>query len=71
MNIDPFGIRDPAQSAAGDSGDAEFNVVAIAKFLLAVAQELREGAVDVSEAEETEVVGANSTVPRGLKPADK
>jgi hypothetical protein len=46
--------------------------VAVAKFLFAIAQELSEGAVDVSEAEEAEVVGANSAVPpRGLKPADK
>ncbi len=60
MSIDPFGICDPAQSSAGDSGDAECDSVAVEEFLLAVAQELCEGAVDVSEAEEAEVVGANS-----------
>jgi hypothetical protein len=33
--------------------------VALAQFLFAVAQELHEGAVDIAEAEEAEVVGAN------------
>ena len=60
MSIYAFGIRDPAQSAAGDSGNAECDVVAVAKLLFAVAQELHESAVDVAEAKEAEVVGANS-----------
>ena len=64
MSIQPFGIRDPAQSAAGDSGDAKCDVVAVAKLLFAVVQELHEGAIDVPEAEEAEVVGVNSGSPR-------
>jgi hypothetical protein len=61
-------ISDPSQAAGCYSGDAEVDSVAVAKFGFAVTEQLREGAVDVAEAEEAEVVGANSIPPQGLKP---
>jgi hypothetical protein len=59
FHIEASRIGDPTQAAGGDSGDAESNSVALAKFVLAVAQQLLEGAIDVAEAEEAEVVDAN------------
>ncbi|MGC2371996.1 MAG: hypothetical protein WA474_23200, partial [Candidatus Sulfotelmatobacter sp.] len=49
------------------SGDAERDSVAIAEFLFAIEQELDERAVDVAEAEEAEVVGADGGSPRMMK----
>ena len=39
--------------------------MALAEFLFAVEQELSEGAVDVAEAEEAEVVGVNADLLAG------
>ena len=58
-------IGDPSEATAGDSGDAKRNSVALAEFLFAVEQELQERAVDVAEAEETEVVGVNASARGG------
>jgi hypothetical protein len=38
MSIDGLGISDPAQSARGNSGDAELDSVAGAEFFFAVAK---------------------------------
>ena len=59
FRIQAVGVGNPSQAEGCDSGDAERNSVALAQFLFAVAQELHEGAVDIAEAEEAEVVGAN------------
>jgi hypothetical protein len=42
--------------------------VAIAQFLGAVFEKADEGPVDVAEAEEAEVVGADGFLAQGLKP---
>jgi hypothetical protein len=52
-------VGDPSQASGGDAGDPERNFVALAQFVLAVAEELDERPVDVSESEEAQVVGMN------------
>ena len=43
--------------------------MALAEFVLTVEQELDERAVDIAEAEEAEIVGANAdSLAQGLKP---
>jgi hypothetical protein len=59
MSIEAIRVGDPAQAAGGDSGDAKRNSVAGAQFGFAIAQEFDEGAVDVAEAKEAEIVGLN------------
>jgi hypothetical protein len=67
FGIQAVGIGDPAQPSGGDSGDAVGDAVASAEFFGAVFEEADESAVDVAEAEEAEVVGADAT-SQGLKP---
>ena len=62
-------IGHPSCAAGCDARDAERNSVAFAEFLFAVLQQLRKRPVDVAEAEEAEVVGANADfLARGLNP---
>ena len=58
-------IGEPAQAAGGDAGDAEFDSVAVAEFGGAVFQETDQRSVDVSKAQEAEVVGADRASHRG------
>jgi hypothetical protein len=67
FQIDSIYIGDPAAASRGDSGDAVGDAVAIAEFLRAVCEQADERSVDVAEAEEAEVVGADG-IPQGLKP---
>jgi hypothetical protein len=67
--IQAIGVGNPSQAAGCDSGDVEGDSVAVAEFGLAVFEETGEGAVDIAEAEEAEVVGADTGfLARGLKP---
>ncbi len=65
LYIQAIRIGDPSQAAAGDSGDAERDSVAVAEFFFAIEQELDERAVDVAKAEEAKVVGMNWQSLRG------
>jgi hypothetical protein len=67
VRIESLRVGDPAQAARGDSGDAVGDAVAVAEFLRAVFQETDQCPVDVAEAEEAEVEGAD-WIPQGLKP---
>ena len=59
IGIDSVWVGDPSQAAGGDAGDAVGNAVAVAEFLGAIFEKADEGPVDVAEAEEAEVVGAD------------
>lgn len=50
-------IRNPPQPPCGHTGNAPLDPVAIAQFLLAVAEQLDQRLVDVAETEEADVVG--------------
>ena len=63
--IQAVGIGDPAEAPGCDSSDAEGDSVAFAEFVFTVLEQLGEGAVDVAEAEEAEVVGLNVFPRRG------
>jgi hypothetical protein len=65
--VEAVGIRDPAQAAGGDAGEAEGDAVAIAQFLGTIFEEADQGPVDVAEAEEAEVVGADWVPRAGAK----
>jgi hypothetical protein len=56
------GIGDPAQAAGGDAGDPEGDAVGIPEFGFAVCEQADQRAVDVSEAKEAEVVGADENL---------
>jgi hypothetical protein len=60
--VESLGIRDPAQAAGGYASDAVGDAVARAEFLCAVCEEADESPVDVAEAEEAEVVGADENL---------
>jgi hypothetical protein len=66
MSIEAIRVGDPSQAAGCDSGDAKGDSVAGAEFGCAVAQEFDEGAVNVAEAEEAEIVGMDAR-PSGAK----
>jgi hypothetical protein len=68
MGIQTIRVGDPAEAAGGDAGEAVGDSVAIAEFLGAVFEEADEGPVDVAEAEEAEIVGADGSLALGLKP---
>ena len=65
MRIETCVIGNPSTAPTGDAGDAEGNSVALAEFRFAVEEELQERAVDISEAEEAEIVGVNWQSLRG------
>jgi hypothetical protein len=56
-----LGVGDPAERTAGDAGDAKCDVVLFAEFGFAGVEQFGECAVDVAEAEEAEVVGADES----------
>jgi hypothetical protein len=64
MSIESIRVSDPAERAAGDTGDAKCDVVLFAEFGFAGMEKFGESAVDVAEAEEAEVEGADG-IPRG------
>ena len=57
--VDSGWVGDPSQSAGGDAGDAVGDAVAVAEFLCAIFEKADQCPVDVAEAEEAEVVGAD------------
>jgi len=64
--IESRAVGDPSQAARSDSGDAKGDAVARAEFFCAVFKEADQGPVDVAEAEEAEVVGADGNLLDGI-----
>jgi hypothetical protein len=67
MGIQTIRVGDPTQAAGGDAGELEGDAVAIAQFLGAIFEKANQGPVDVAEAEEAEVVGADGIPRAGAK----
>jgi hypothetical protein len=61
VRIQAVRVRDPAQAAGGDSGDAIGDVVSLAELMLAVFEQANKRTVYVAEAEEAEVVSLDGS----------
>jgi hypothetical protein len=59
FNVKTIRVGDPTQGAGGDSGDAVMDAVAISELGGAIGEQTDECPVDVAEAEEAEVEGAD------------
>ena len=55
--VEAVGIDDPAVAARGDAGEAPADIVAAAELSFFRDQEAQEGAGDVAEADDGEIVG--------------
>jgi hypothetical protein len=66
--VEAVRIGEPAQASRGDAGNAEGDAVAVAEFGFEVCEQAGQRPVDVTEAEEAEIVGADGFLAQGLKP---
>ena len=57
--VEAVGIGDPAVAARGDAGEAPANIVTAAQFSFFGDEKAQEGACDVAEADDGEVVGGH------------
>jgi hypothetical protein len=62
--VQALGLRNPTEAAGGDAGEAPTNVVLAAQFAFLGDEQAEEGASDVPEADDGEVVGRNERSPR-------
>jgi len=61
--VEAFGVGDPAEAARGNAGEAPADVVFATEFALLGDEEAQEGATDVPEAYDGEIVGRDVGSP--------
>jgi hypothetical protein len=66
FEIEPVFVGDPSQAARSHAGDAIFDSISVAEFLTAIFEKADERAVDVAEAEKTEIEGADACLLCGV-----
>ncbi len=65
--VQAFRLGNPAEAARGDAGEAPADVVFAAQFAFLGDEQAEEGASDVPEADDGEVIGRNERSPFGVR----